>query len=136
MAELKTKKNDASVLDFLNAVENEQRRTDALRVDAIMRELTGEEPKMWGTSIVGYGDYHYTYASGREGDWMQVGFSPRKASLSLYIMSGFKGHDDILSRLGKFKTGKGCLYVNKLADVDESVLRELITASLKTVRSR
>jgi hypothetical protein len=129
MAELKTQKNDASVEAFLNSVENERRREDGFRLLELMREVTGEEPVMWGTSIVGYGNYHYKYASGQEGDWFLVGFSPRKQSLSLYIMSGFEKYDDLMSKLGKHKTGKGCLYVNKLADVDEQVLRNLVKQS-------
>jgi len=136
MAELKTKKNDASVMDFLNSVENDIRRSDALKVNELMAEISGEEPKMWGGSIVGYGSVHLKYASGRELDWMLTGFSPRKQSLSLYIMDGFKKYDELLSRLGKFKTGKSCLYVNKLEDVDLEVLKELIASSVKYLRSR
>ncbi len=136
MAELKTKKNDASVMDFLNSVENDTRRSDALKVNELMNEITGEEPKMWGGSIVGYGSVHLKYASGRELDWMLIGFSPRKQSLSLYIMDGFKKYDELLSKLGKFKTGKSCLYVNKLEDVDIQVLTELVTLSVEFMRNR
>lgn len=96
-----------------------------------MREVTGEEPSMWGTSIVGFGSYRYTYASGREGEWPLTGFSPRKQNLTLYIMSGFDSYADLLADLGKFKTGKSCLYINKLEDVDLDTLRELISQSLK-----
>lgn len=129
MAELKTRRNSASVEDFLNSVENERRREDSFAVLELMREATGEEPAMWGDSIVGFGSYHYTYASGREGDWMLVGFSPRKQSLTLYIMSGFAAYEDLLAQLGKHKTGKSCLYINKLDDVDLPTLRELVRQS-------
>ena len=136
MAELKTKRNDADVEAFLNKVENEKRREDSFRVLVIMEEITGLRPKMWGNSIVGFGSYHYKYASGREGDWPSVAFSPRKQSLTLYIMSGFDSFEELLSKLGKYKTGKGCLYVNKLEDVDERVLRSLIVQSIVAVKKR
>ncbi len=134
MAELKTKKNDASVEGFLTGVENERRREDSFVVLEMMKRVTGEEPTMWGTSIVGFGSYHYRYASGREGDWPRIGFSPRKQSLTLYVMPGFSNYDDLLSRLGKHRTGKSCLYVNKLADVDMDVLEQLIRSSLDAMR--
>ena len=130
MAELKTKKNDAGVEDFLNRVENKRRREDSFVVLELMKEVTGEEPKMWGTSIVGFGSYHYKYASGREGDWMVTGFSPRKQSLTLYLMDGFDGYDALIGDLGKHRTGKSCLYINKLDDVDMDVLRELVRQSV------
>lgn len=130
MAELKTRRNDASVTDFLNTVEHEQKRKDAFAILDLMEEATGEAPQMWGSSIVGFGSYHYTYASGREDDWMLVGFSPRKQNLTLYIMAGFEQYDELLGKLGKYKTGKSCLYINKLADVDQDVLRELVTKSV------
>lgn len=130
MAELKTQQNDASVVDFLNKVEKDQKRTDSFAILDMMREITGTEPKMWGASIIGFGSYHYKYESGREGDWFIVGFSPRKQNISLYMMSGFEGRDEILSRLGKYKTSKACLYINKLADVDVDVLKELIQKSV------
>ena len=98
-----------------------------------MREVTGAEPQMWGDSIVGFGSYHYVYASGREGDWPLTGFSPRKRNLTLYIMAGFDEYDELLSRLGKFKTGKSCLYINKLEDVDQEVLAELVKRSAEHV---
>ena len=101
----------------------------------IMMEVTGEKPKMWGPSIVGFGSYHYVYASGREGDWPLTGFSPRKQALTLYIMAGFGHYDELMSRLGKHKTGKSCLYVKRLSDIDESVLRELIAASVDHMKS-
>jgi hypothetical protein len=131
MAELKTKKTQASVAAFLNGIENEQKRKDAKAIAKMMREATGTRPKMWGTSIVGFGDHRYKYASGREGDWFLTGFSPRKQNLTLYVMYGLKGHAKLLKRLGKHKTGKGCLYINKLADVDTDVLRELIALSVE-----
>ncbi len=130
MAELKTQKNDASVTDFLNTVENENRRRDAFTILKLMQEVAGEEPTMWGSSIIGFGKYHYKYASGREGEWMLVGFSPRKQNLTLYIMSGFDQYDQLLANLGKYKTGKSCLYINKIEDVDLDVLRELVRQSV------
>jgi len=129
VAELKTQKNAADVEAFLAGVANDRRREDAAVVAALMAEVTGHPPAMWGKSIVGFGSYHYKYASGREADWMATGFSPRKAKLVLYIMSGFSEYDDLLGKLGKYKTGKSCLYINKLADVDLDVLRELIGKS-------
>lgn len=134
MAEPKTQETDASVDAFIASVEPERRREDARAVLAMMREVTGEEPKMWGKAIVGFGRYHFTYASGREGDWFLAGFSPRKQNLVLYIMPGFSAYDGLLGRLGKHKTGKSCLYVNKLADVDPDVLRELVSASVAHMR--
>jgi len=131
MAELKTRPNDGSVGAFLSAVPDAKRRQDAQQILELMKEITGEEPRMWGASIVGFGSYHYRYASGREGDWFRTGFSPRKQNLTLYIMSGFHGYEDLLARLGKHKAGKGCLYLNRLEDVDRSVLRELIQKSLQ-----
>ena len=136
MSDLKTKPNDASVDAYLDSVENPRRREDARRVLALMQEITGEPAKMWGSSIVGFGSYHYTYASGREGDWPIVGFAPRKQNLVLYIMPGFARYDDLLSRLGKHRTGKSCLYVNKLADIDLAVLEELVRESFADMISR
>ena len=134
MVELKTRVNDASVVDFLNGVGDDQKRADCFELVDLMKDITGEEPKMWGPSIVGFGSYHYCYDSGREGDWMQVGFSPRKQALTLYIMSGFSRYDDLLKRLGKHKTGKACLYVKRLSDVDRDVLRDLIAQSVEHVK--
>ena len=133
--EVKTKKNNASVEEFLNSVEHEKRREDAFKVLEIMKKVTKEEPKMWGSSIVGFGTYHYKYASGREGDWMRVGFSPRKTSLSLYLTMDVEQFEELLSQLGKYKTGKGCLYINKLEDVDEKVLTKLIRESYKSMKN-
>ena len=130
MAENKTQKNEQSVEDFLNRVEDEQKRRDSFAVMELMKEVTGEEPAMWGDSIVGFGSYHYRYASGREGDSPLTGFSPRKQNLTLYITSGFEQYEDLLDDLGKFKTGKSCLYLKRLQDVDLDVLRELVRQSV------
>lgn len=129
MAELKTQSNDQSVEAFLNTVANEKKREDSFAILKLMQEVTGAEPRLWGSSIVGFGDYHYKYESGREGDWFVTGFSPRKQNLTLYIMAGFDNYDQLLSRLGKYKTGKSCLYINKLDDVDLDVLKELVAQS-------
>lgn len=136
MAEQKTKQNNASVTAFLAAIEDPQQRADAKKLSKIMREATGSRAKMWGASIVGFGSYHYVYASGREGDWPIVGYSPRKQNLSIYIMSGFSGSENLMTRLGKHKTGKSCLYVRRLADIDEQVLRKLIDKSVKYIRGK
>ena len=133
MAELKTKQNDASVEEFIGAVANDRRREDAFTVLDLLKRVTGEEPRMWGTSIVGFGSYRYRYASGRTGEWPRIGFSPRKQNLTVYVMPGFSNYDEILSRLGKHRTGKSCLYVNKLADIDMGVLEELIGSSLEAM---
>lgn len=135
MAELKTKQTGASVAEFLGGIEDKQQRSDARKLSAMMRAATGSRAKMWGTSIVGFGRYHYKYASGREGDWPIVGYSPRKQNLSIYIMAGFSNYDKLMAKLGKFKTGKSCLYVKRLEDVDEGVLRKLIDKSVQYMRS-
>jgi Domain of unknown function (DU1801) len=132
--ELKTKVNDASVTKFLNSVADEQKRNDCLEILKLMKQVTKEEPKMWGSSIVGFGSYHYKGASGREGDWMLTGFSPRKQNLTLYLMHGFDVHKDLLKKLGKYKTSMGCLYIKKLDDVDKKVLKDLVTASVKRMK--
>ena len=129
MAENKTKATDADVLEFLNDVTDERKRQDSLAVMELMREVTGEEPTMWGSSIVGFGSYHYKYASGREGDAPRIGFSPRKQNLVLYIMGGFDQYDALMAKLGKHTTGSSCLYVKRLADLDLGVLRELVAES-------
>jgi hypothetical protein len=136
MAELKTKPNEDSVDDFLAAIEDEARREDCGRVVALMRDVTGEEPTLWGSGVVGFGSYHYVYDSGREGDWFLTGFSPRKQNLTLYIMAGFERYDELVAKLGKHKTGKSCLYVKRLADVDAEVLRELVEHSVRHMRER
>lgn len=131
--ELKTKMTEASVEDFLNTVNDEQARKDCFEILKMMKQATKAEPKMWGTSIVGFGTYHYKGASGREGDWMLTGFSPRKQNLTLYIMAGFERYNQLLKKLGKHSTGKSCLYIKKLADVDKKVLKELIAESVKAM---
>lgn len=136
MAENKTKKNTVSVASFLNAIEDPRKRSDAKKVAAMMRRATGKRARMWGSSIVGYGEYHYKYESGREGDWALVGFSPRKQNLAVYIMPGFDPFPALMKKLGKYKTGKSCLYLNKLDDVDHDVLEKLIGESIKVMRKR
>lgn len=132
----KTRATDADVSSFLENVEHPVRRADALRLNEIFQEVTGWAPRMWGASIVGYGEYHYVYDSGREGDFLATGFSPGKAKLSLYIMPGYQDFGDILARLGKHKLGKACLYINTLADVDEAVVREIIRAGIDDLATR
>lgn len=134
MAELKTQKNDGDVATYLNSIDNEQKRTDSFELVKLMEDVTGAEATMWGDSIVGFGTYHYKYASGRENDWFLVGFAPRKRSLTLYIMSGFDAYDELLGKLGKHSTGKSCLYINKLSDVDTAVLRDLVQQSVDHMR--
>ena len=129
MSENKTRPTDQKVVDFIHSVDHETRREDGLALLDMMQEITGEEAVMWGSSIVGFGSYHYKYESGREGDMPLVGFSPRKQNMTLYIMPGFDAYEDMLVELGKHKIGKSCLYVNKLADVDQGVLRKLIRHS-------
>ena len=132
LAEIKTKPTAASVEDFLNAVQDEQKRKDSFVILELMKKASGEEPKMWGGSIIGFGNERYkSPATGREVDWLRIGFSPRKASLTLYLMGGLKNHAAALEKLGKHKTGVGCLYINKLEDVDIDVLQGMIEASLK-----
>jgi len=130
-AELKTKVNDASVTDFLNTVDDEQKRKDTFEIARIMQQITKEEPKMWGPSIVGFGSYHYKYESGREGDSPIIGFSPRKQNITLYITSNFEKHQRLMEKLGKYSTGKNCLYIKKLSDVDRDILKELIAEALE-----
>ncbi|MXY54637.1 MAG: DUF1801 domain-containing protein [Gammaproteobacteria bacterium] len=136
MSDLKTQVNDSSVEDFLAAVPNARRREDSGRVLDLMREVTGEPARMWGDSIVGFGTYHYRYKSGREGDWPRTGFSPRKQYLAIYIMPGFAEYETLLSRLGKHRTSVSCLYINKLADVDMDVLREIVAGSYREMARR
>lgn len=131
MAEPKTKKTAASVTAFIDAVENDVRRTDARAVLKLMKDVTGEKAALWGPSIIGFGSY-----KSATGDWPIVGFSPRKANLVLYVMPGFAQYDALLKKLGKHKTGKSCLYLNKLADVDQAVLRDLVERSVAHMRSR
>ena len=136
MSDLKTKRNKGSVTGFLESVKNKKRREDSYVILEIMKKITGEEPEMWGTSIIGFGTYHYKYKSGREGDWFLCGFSPRVQSLTLYIMTGFSKYDELLSRIGKYKTGKACLYINKIEDIDLKILKQLIKESVDFLKSR
>jgi hypothetical protein len=131
MAELNTKATKASVVEFLNSVEHETRRKDGFILLEMMQRISGFEPRMWGGTMVGFGGYHYKYESGREGDVFQIGFSPRKQSLSVYLTCDIQKWNALLSKLGKHKTGKGCLYINKLSDVNLTVLEELIKESLE-----
>lgn len=131
MAELKTKRNKGDVQAFLVSVPDEKKRQDSFAILELMRQVTGKEPEMWGDSIVGFGSYHYKYKSGREGDWFLTGFSPRKQNITLYIMAGFDEYDKLLNKLGKHTTGKSCLYVKKIEDVDADVLKELVRQSVE-----
>src|SRR5581483_3595231 len=131
MAEPKTKLTDASVADFLNAIKDEQVRQDCWTITEIMQKATNAEPKMWGASIVGFGNAHYKYASGREGDWMLTAFSPRKQNITLYLCSDFAGRDELLAQLGKHSCGKGCVYLKRLSDVHLPTLKKLVKASVK-----
>lgn len=133
-SELKTRETEASVEDFLDNVADENMRADCRKIAELMSEATGAPPKMWGANIVGFGKQHLKYASGRELDWVIVAFSPRKANLTLYLSSGEAWNEDLLSRLGKHKTGKGCLYFKRLSDVDENVLKQLIDESVKRAK--
>lgn len=133
MAELKTQVTEASVENFLEGIEDEKKRRDCFQLLKIMKKATRAKPKMWGTSIVGFGDYHYVYKTGREGNWFITGFSPRAQNLTVYMMGGFDG--EALKRLGKYKTGKGCLYIRRLEDVNLEVLSELITTSVKKAKA-
>ena len=134
--EAKTKVTEISVADFIAAVENPKRRADAETLCALFEEVSGEPPKMWGPSIIGFGRYHYRYDSGHEGDASLVGFSPRKANLVLYMAAEEPTRADMLARLGKHRSGKGCIYLNRLSDVDESVLREMARVSVDTLKAR
>ncbi len=135
MAELKTKKNAASVSGFIAAIKDKGRREDAQRLLKIFKQATGLKPAMWGTSIIGFGSYHYkSERSAQEGDWPLTGFSPRKANLTIYIMPGFKNYGPLLKKLGKHKTSVGCLYINKLADVDKKALGALIKRSCSDMK--
>ncbi len=137
MAEIKTKKNKASVSAFINAIKEPERREDAKKLLLIFKKATGMKPVMWGTSIVGYGSYRYKYASGREGDWMFTGFSPRKANLTVYIMAGAKNYGSLLKKLGKHTvSGGSCIYINKLSDIHVPTLSSIIKDSVKEMQRR
>jgi Domain of unknown function (DU1801) len=133
MADVKTKPTGSSVTAFLSSIDDEQKRRDSKALIELMGKITGATPRLWGPSIVGFGSYHYKYDSGREGDWFLTGFSPRKQYLTLYVMAGFSRYDSLMARLGKCKTGKSCLYVKRLADVDMDVLTDLIERSVQHV---
>ena len=135
-ASLKTQPNDLSVEGFIDSVENEQKRDDSRLLLKMMQEITGEKPVMWGNSIVGFGLYRYKYESGREGDWMVAGFSPRKQNMTIYMMGGFDNQEKFLARIGKAKTSVSCLYVKKLDDIDLDVLKDMIELSVKTIKKR
>lgn len=136
MAEPKTKPQAAGAAEFLAGVADPQRRADAQAVCALMAEVTGADPVLWGSAIVGFGTYHYRYATGREGDWPPVGLSPRKAALTLYLSTGFDGAGDLLARLGPHGVGKSCLYVKRLSEIDQSVLRELVDRAFQELNGR
>ena len=135
MAETKTKPTDESVADFLNRIPDEERRADCFAVAKIMEEITGEKPKMWGPSIVGFGSFHYKYDSGREGDWLVTGFSPRKKDLTLYLMMGFEKHHELMKKLGRHSHAKSCLYLKRLSDIHIPTLKKLIKASVKDLKA-
>ncbi len=130
MADLKTTRTGESVDAFIQGIADDTRRQDCLKLVDLMRRAASAEPEMWGSGIVGFGSYHYVYASGREGDWFLVGFAPRKRDLTVYLTQGFDRFGGVLARLGKYRTGKGCLYIKRLTDVDLEVLEELVSASV------
>lgn len=138
MAELKTKQNNADVYEFINKVaDTEIKRNDSIELLKLMQDFTGFEPKMWGSSIIGYGSYHYKSEKSRqEGDWPLIGFSPRKAAISLYVFTGSKEHEYLLSDLGKFKMGKACIYIKKLSDINIEVLKEIMSATIIFLQSK
>ena len=136
MPENRTRETDASVRDFLESVENRTRREDAIALTALMERVTGTEPKMWGPSIIGFGKYNYRYDSGREGEMLRVGFSPRKANLALYLIAQDDAFPDVLDRLGKYRHGGSCLYISKLADVQMDVLEELVARSWQAAKEK
>ncbi|MHA1512140.1 MAG: DUF1801 domain-containing protein [Promethearchaeota archaeon] len=126
----KTTQNEDSVDEFLKKIEDPEKQKTSWQIMEIIKEISGKEPKMWGDSIIGFGKYHYKYATGREGDWMRIAFSPRKQNFSIYIMDGFDNHSELMEKLGKFKTGRSCLYIKKLQDIDINILKELMKKSL------
>jgi len=136
MAENKTKKTETSVEDFINAVDNEQKRKDSWELVRMMKKITGREPRLWGSSLVGFGTYHYKYASGREGDFFITGFSPRKTALTVYIMPGFEPYPELMEQLGPYKTGKSCLYLKNLDAIDRTVLERLVLQSVQDMRKK
>ena len=135
-ADNKTQPHDASAEDYIAALDHPGRREDALVLLQMMQDVTGEPPRMWGTSIIGFGQYHYVYESGREGDHMLVGFAPRNANMVVYVMPGFKDYQPLLDKLGKYKTGSSCLYLGRLSGIDLAVLRKIIDLSVKHMRKK
>ena len=135
MSSLKTQPHEGDVRAYLASIEPEKKRDDASKILALMEDVTGEPATMWGDSMIGFGKYHYKYKSGREGEWFLTGFAPRKQNLTLYIMAGFDEYGALLGKLGKYKTGKSCLYIKKIEDVDESVLRELVVKSVDHMKA-
>jgi len=136
MSELKTKPTDKDVNEYLNKIENVKKREDCYKLLAIMNDITKEKPVIWGDSIIGFGKYHYIYKTKREGDWPIIGFAPRKKNISIYIMSGFSMHKEIMENLGKYKIGKSCLYINKLEDINQEMLKNLIKESINFIESQ
>ncbi|MEO1254797.1 MAG: DUF1801 domain-containing protein [Bacteroidota bacterium] len=136
MADLKTKLNDQSVTDFVESVEPEWKKQDAKQILNLLHKVTGEQPKMWGNSIIGFGKYHYKYESGREGDWFLAGFSPRKQDTTIYMTGGFDNLGELLTKLGKHKKSVGCLYLKKLEDVNIDILEKMIQKSIETYKKR
>ena len=136
MVELKTRANKKSVSKFLQAITDKQKKADCFELVKIMEKITGEKAQMWGTSIVGFGKYHYKYETGREADWTLVGFSPRKQNLTIYIMAGFQGYPELMQDLGKYKTGASCLYVKRLANIDKKKLEKLIKESVEYMKEK
>ena len=136
MAELKTKKNDASIGKFITSLPDEDKRKDAFKILEMMKDASKLEPKMWGTSIIGFGDIHYKYASGHEGDTCMIGFSPRKQNFALYFMTGLDNFKEEFQQLGKYKTGKGCLYIKRLDDVDDAVLKNMLKKAIQIIKKK
>jgi len=136
MAELKTRKNDASIEKFINSLPDEAKRRDAFKILEMMKNASKLEPKMWGTSIIGFGDVHYKYASGHEGDTCMIGFSPRRQNFALYLMTGLDNFKDEFQQLGKYKTGKGCLYIKRLEDVNDTVLRNMLSKAIQLIKRK
>ena len=136
MTKNKTTQNASPVEDFINSVDNEQKRKDSWDMIALMKKITGSEPRMWGSSLVGFGSYHYKYESGREGDFFITGFSPRKAAFTVYIMPGFSEYADLMEQLGPYKTGKSCLYLKNLDVIDRGILEQIISISVDDMRDR
>ncbi|GAB4315596.1 MAG: hypothetical protein Kow00117_07540 [Phototrophicales bacterium] len=134
MSQNKTVPTDGDVVAFLNSVEPQKKRADSFAILELIQQVTGEQPVMWGDSIIGFGRYHYRYHSGREGEWLVTGFSPRKQAITLYIMAGFDDYGDLLQKLGKYKIGKSCLYIKKIEDINLDILRELVQRSVAHIK--